>query len=198
MKTIVCIGDSLTEGADLPVGHAWPSLVANALGADVVNRGIGGDTTQGILSRLYPEVIAARPDFVFILGGTNDLWWGLETGMILGNLFSVVFQARHHGITPVMGLPTPVDRPAAEKGDFSPPMGGYDQFAEELSILMRQLAASAKESEVPVADFHAPFLLEGGAVDSGLFLEDGLHPNPKGHRIMAEHAVALFRETFGF
>jgi lysophospholipase L1-like esterase len=198
MKTIVCIGDSLTEGADLPVGHAWPSLVANALGADVVNRGIGGDTSQGVLSRLYPEVIDRKPGFVFIMGGTNDLWWGWEVKIILGNLFSAVFQARHHGITPVIGLPTPVDRPAAEKGGFAPPSGGYDRFVEKLSRLVRQLSAVARESDVPVADFHAPFFLENGAVDGGLFLEDGLHPNPKGHVIMAEKAAALFREAFKF
>jgi len=74
MKTMVCLGDSLTEGTEVPTGHAWPALVANALNLDVINCGIGGDTTQGMLSRFYPEVVVTKPAFVFIMGGTNDLW----------------------------------------------------------------------------------------------------------------------------
>ena len=198
MKTIVCIGDSLTQGADIPVGHAWPSLTANALGVNVVNCGIGGDTTQGMLSRFYPEVIARKPDFACIMGGTNDLWWGLAVKTILGNIFSAVFQARHHGITPVIGLPTPIDGQAAAQGDFSAPSGGYERFSETLSGLVHKLAAVAKESDVPVIDFHRAFLQENGSADSSLFLEDGLHPNPRGHLIMAEKTAALFRETFKF
>jgi lysophospholipase L1-like esterase len=139
-----------------------------------------------------------KPDFVFIMGGTNDLWWDWEVKTILGNLFSVVFQARHHGVTPVIGLPTPVNRPAAEKNDFAPPAAGYERFAEKLSDLVRQLSSAAGESDLPVADFHTPFLRQDGGVESGLFLEDGLHPNQEGHRIMAAQTAALFRETFQF
>lgn len=47
MKTIICIGDSLTEGADTPVGHTWPDLAANTLNIDVINCSIGGDTSGG-------------------------------------------------------------------------------------------------------------------------------------------------------
>jgi lysophospholipase L1-like esterase len=97
-----------------------------------------------------------------------------------------------------MGLPMPVDRDMAEKGGFSPPLGGYDRMMEHLSDLVRKLEASARDRDVPVADFHRPFLTEGGVVDSALFLEDGLHPNLAGHRIMAEKTIALFQETFKF
>ena len=123
MKTMVCIGDSLTEGTDIPTGHTWPALVANALGIDVINCGIGGDTTTGMLSRFYPEVVDTKPAFVFIMGGTNDLWWNWEVNTILGNLFSMIVQARHYGIAPVIGLPIPVNVTAARANDFSPPRG---------------------------------------------------------------------------
>lgn len=198
MKSIVCIGDSLTEGAEVPPGHAWPALAANALGVEIVNCGIGGDTTQGMLSRFYPEVVARKPAFVFIMGGTNDIWWGAEVNTVLGNIFSIGSQARYHGITPVMGLPTPVARSMAEQCDFSPPVDGWDRALEKLSELVTRLEAAAAGSDVPVADFHGPFLKEDNAADTGLFLEDGLHPNLTGHRIMAERAAALFREAFAF
>jgi lysophospholipase L1-like esterase len=46
MKTMICIGDSLTEGADIVKEYRWPQRVGNALAMNVTNQGIGGDTTQ--------------------------------------------------------------------------------------------------------------------------------------------------------
>jgi len=62
-RDIVMLGDSLTARGEW--GEFYP-------GASIANRGIGGDTTTGILSRLDP-IIAMRPKVVFILAGINDL-----------------------------------------------------------------------------------------------------------------------------
>ena len=151
------MGDSLTEGADLTPGHTWSALLGNALPVRVTNFGIGGDTTQGMLSRFYPEVIHHKPDYVFIMGGTNDLWWNWDLNIIMGNIFSMSFQARYHNITPVIGLPMPVDVKTAEKADFSPPTQGYGQLVAMLSELIKRLKTRAAESEIPVVDLHQPF-----------------------------------------
>jgi lysophospholipase L1-like esterase len=196
MKTLICIGDSLTQGADIPVGHAWPALTANALNLKAVNAGIGGDTTQGMLARFYPEVVAARPDFVFIMGGTNDLWWGWEVNTVLGNLFSLVVQARHHGIAPIVGLPLPVNVTAAKAADLSPPLDGYDRLSQKLEALVEALIFHATESEVVVVDLYRPFLDETDKVRSELFLPDGLHPDTAGHQIIATTLVNALQQHF--
>jgi acyl-CoA thioesterase-1 len=198
MKTMICIGDSLTEGTDIPVGHAWPALIANALSLEVINCGIGGDTTGGMLSRFYPEVVDRRPTVVFIMGGTNDLWWGWEVNTILGNLFSMVVQARHHGIAPVIGLPVPVNIPAAEASEFSPPWGGYARFSARMEELIEALTRHAAESEVAVVDLHTPFLEANRQARTDLFLPDGLHPNRDGHLAIAKKMNAVFRKEFYF
>lgn len=198
MKALFCMGDSLTEGADIPVGHTWPSMVGNALNLDVINCGIGGDTTAGMLSRFYPEVVAKMPAFVYIMGGTNDLWWGLEVNTVLGNLFSMVVQARHYGIAPVMGLPLPVNVPAARAADFSPPLGGYNRFAKKMDTLLEALVFHTTESEVPLIDLYRPFLSDNGQIRDALFLPDGLHPNPSGHRTVASTICDGFRKWFHF
>ena len=115
MIKMVCLGDSITEGEDIEKGFRWTSLAANALGLEILNCGIGGDTTQGMLARFYPEVVSRKPAFVLILGGTNDLWWGAEINTILGNIFSIVCQARHHDITPIIGLPLPIHLPFVQQ-----------------------------------------------------------------------------------
>ena len=192
------MGDSLTEGADLVKGHTWPSLVGNALTLDVSNFGIGGDTTQGMLSRFYPEVIQFHPDYVFIMGGINDLWWDWEVKTILGNIFSMSFQARYHDITPVIGLPIPVDVESAQRTGFSPPLQGYERLVEMLIDLVDKLKTYAAGSEIPVIDLHQPFLRDDHKADSSMFLDDGLHPNQRGHQLIAESIIRSFKEIFRF
>jgi len=78
------------------------------------------------------------------------------------------------------------------------PRGGYEGFTEKLSELVHQLETASQNSDVPVVDFYRPFLQQNGTVDTGLFLEDGLHPNLAGHLLMAEKTAVLFREAFRF
>lgn len=193
MKTLVCLGDSLTEGAEVEPALRWPSRVADALALNVVNCGIGGDTTQGMLSRFYPEVVARKADAVLIMGGTNDLWWGADLRAILGNLFSIVSQARYHRVFPLLGRPLPVHQPAVRKPGIPLPLGGWDRFVARFSELVDMLPTAAGENDVPVVDFYAGFLQSGGDTEKSLFLEDGLHPNRHGHHRMAATVVELLR-----
>jgi len=64
---IVMLGDSLTEWGN------WHELVPEHR---VINRGIAGDTSSGVLDRLQ-EVIERRPKVVFVMIGTNDI--GLQS-----------------------------------------------------------------------------------------------------------------------
>ena len=49
MKTIVCHGDSLTEGDEIARNYTWPVLVENKISINFINSGIGGDTSGGML-----------------------------------------------------------------------------------------------------------------------------------------------------
>ncbi len=89
MRKIICHGDSLTEGADIEPAYRWPSLLQNALGGiEVINTGIGGDSTAGLLSRFTADVVSHKPDTVILLGGTNDFWWDIPVNMVMANLYS--------------------------------------------------------------------------------------------------------------
>jgi lysophospholipase L1-like esterase len=61
---IVFVGDSITQ--DFNVCEYFK-------GYHVYNRGIGGDTTEGLLKRLDVSIAALKPSQVFIQMGTNDL-----------------------------------------------------------------------------------------------------------------------------
>lgn len=197
MRTLICVGDSLTEGTDIPAGHTWPELVGNALNMEVVNGGIGGDTTTGMMARFHPEVVARKPAFVFIMGGTNDLWWGQSINTVLANLFAMIVQARHHSIAPVLALPPPVHLELAGGNDFSPPRDGYGGFTEQMQRLLKEITHYADESDVALVDLQRPFVSQTGEIETTLFLPDGLHPNREGHQKMATAIVQTFcRDLF--
>lgn len=61
---IVFVGDSITQS--YPVHEFYPGL-------PVYNRGIGGDTTIGLMNRLDESIFDLHPDVVVLLIGTNDL-----------------------------------------------------------------------------------------------------------------------------
>ena len=60
---VVMLGDSVTAGG------RWQELFP---GADIVNRGVGGDTLTGIVRRA-PRIAGMRPRQVFVMIGINDI-----------------------------------------------------------------------------------------------------------------------------
>ena len=63
---IVCIGDSLTYGYKLKKSEVWTKLIENKYGIKVLNKGINGDSTGGMLSRFYRDVVGNKSSYVFI------------------------------------------------------------------------------------------------------------------------------------
>ena len=193
MNTLICHGDSLTEASDLDRPSTWPSRVAGRLKINVINSGIGGDTTAGLLGRFYPAVVQQHADAVRIMGGTNDLWWDLDLKLIRANIFTMVCQATHHDIVPLVGLPPPILVKKARLQDFAAPEGGYARFVKQLKTLVNALELAAGQNEAACLDFHKPFLDDAGRPIETYYLDDGLHPNQAGHKLMADVVV----ETLG-
>jgi lysophospholipase L1-like esterase len=63
VRPIVFLGDSLTAG-----GEWWELFNHRQV---ILNRGIGGDTSAGVLKRV-PAVLKLHPKAVFLMIGTND------------------------------------------------------------------------------------------------------------------------------
>lgn len=71
------------------------SLLSRYLeGIDVVNRGIGGDTTELLKNRIEKDVVSLKPRFVIIAIGGNDLLGGRCIPLILDNVRSIVKTVR--------------------------------------------------------------------------------------------------------
>lgn len=81
---IVFLGNSITEGGN------WKRLLKDST---IINRGIAGDNTFGMLARL-DEVVALKPSSLFILIGTNDLSKKIPVEAIIENIFAIVSQVK--------------------------------------------------------------------------------------------------------
>ena len=105
---VVCLGDSLTYGYGVPRKDCWASLTAARTGHTLVNRGVNGDTTGGMLARFGRDVLEERPQRVLLMGGANDIIYGGSDAPARLNLMAMVRQAEAAGIRPMVGLLPPI------------------------------------------------------------------------------------------
>jgi lysophospholipase L1-like esterase len=75
---VVALGDSITQGYPFDMEASWVYILKMEKGLDIVNKGINGDTLEGMLERFERDVISLLPGMVIIMGGTNDAFkhWG--------------------------------------------------------------------------------------------------------------------------
>lgn len=170
---VVFLGDSLTAGLGLPVDQAFPAVVAARLAERgrpirAVNAGVSGDTTAGGLRRAE-WVLSRRPDVLVLALGANDGLRGLPLEETEKNLREIVAKARAAGARVLLcGMLIPTS--------YGP------EYQEGFGRLFVRVA---KEESLPFI----PFLLEGVAGEKELNLEDGIHPNPEGQRILAANVL---------
>ncbi len=86
--SLVFLGDSITQG--------WGDVGSSFPGIKVANRGISGDTTRGVLTRLREDVIALNPAGVVLLIGTNDIELHVEPEAIADNMRLIIAALRAH------------------------------------------------------------------------------------------------------
>lgn len=81
---IIFLGNSITDGGE------WCELLGNP---KAKNRGISGDTTEGVLFRLN-EVSRSKPAQVFLLIGINDLAQGTTEDTVFQNICNIAQNIR--------------------------------------------------------------------------------------------------------
>lgn len=168
---LVCMGDSLTEGYQIDLSKRWTEELKKVVNIDVVNSGICGDTTNGMLARFKTMVIDHNPSHVIIMGGTNDVFVGASIANIKSNILAMTRYARHHGIKAIIGLPTPYHvelLPEREQTQIE------KQLSEAIEIMRKEIKNFVIEDGLPLVDFSE-------VMTRDLFLEDGCHPNEDGH-----------------
>jgi acyl-CoA thioesterase-1 len=83
--TIVCLGDSLTEGYGavtpgvIDKSKSYPAYLQDKVNIPVINAGVSGNTSAQGLARVDTEVLSKNPKIIVIILGANDLGRGIDT-----------------------------------------------------------------------------------------------------------------------
>ena len=159
-ETIICFGDSLTEGVGAEPGEEYPTILSRLLGVRVLNAGHRGDTTARALERIHTSVVDKNPRLVILLLGGNDFLRQVPTGETRRNLKEIVRQIQAHGaMVAIAGI---------KLGFFTDEYGPiFDETAAEFGAI------------------YIPQVMRGIFNDVKL-RSDQIHPNSAGYRLIAE------------
>ncbi len=177
-RTIVAFGDSLMAGYQLRPGEGFAPQLEAALRSKgrvvtVVNAGVSGDTTVQGKARLNWVMagLTTKPDLVILELGANDMLRGQSPAAAKANLDAMIAAFRQKGLRVVL---------AGMKAQ--PNLG--PAYAKKFNALYPALAKSRG-----VAFY--PFFMDGVAAVPGMQLGDGLHPTPKGVKVIVGRMLPL-------
>lgn len=161
---IVFIGNSITEQ-----GEDWASKIDNS---KAKNRGIAGDTSDGILARLN-ELTFYKPEKVFLLIGINDLFYDPNSVQkVHENILKIVNEINSESPATEIFVQTilPTDS---------------ERFIPKIIELNALLKSSAFQKPFTFINLHNRFVLLNGKINMD-FSTDGIHLNDKGYEIWSE------------
>ena len=177
--TMISFGDSITHGYDAKnPSFSYASRLADALSAEAVNKGIGGEVFYPTLATLKDEI---TPDYITVAYGTND-WYFCKDAETFDknckdfyeNLSASYPTSKIFAITPIW------------RGDWQKAENHFAPF-EHIRETIRRVASSLPNVT----------LIEGFDLiphDKSCFSPDVLHPNDDGFKHYANNLYAEIKK----
>lgn len=171
---VLFVGDSLTQ--EFLVDECFTDKL-------VYNRGIGGDTTDGLLKRMDESIYALNPSKMFLLIGTNDLALNMSSpNKIVENIKSIILNTKQKCKDTAIYI----------ESLYPTGTTGYSELSEEalknranyaIDIINEKLEALCKELKVTYININSKLKDNEGKLNPE-FTRDGLHLNPKGYEVV--------------
>lgn len=209
--SITCLGDSITEAANLSntedyQQYSYPSRLKELLNAEsVTNLGIGGSSIGRYWENAFVDRYKEIPedtDLILVMGGTNDGFCMSDkdigtmeerkAGTFIGDLDELMRGLRENypeaEIVFVTPLPNVLHDMLKKERDYLLPQ----------SVLVNIIIQLATEYDIPVIDLYNSNILD--THDAAViynYMPDGVHCNPKGYSVLAEHLAAELVRMYG-
>jgi acyl-CoA thioesterase-1 len=140
----------------------------------VINAGSSGETSSGLLSRLE-WLMTMHPAIVILETGANDGLRGVAPALTKANILKIIHHLQGRGVTVILtGMRMLENLGPAYTEAFN---RIYPELAQETGVLF------------------VPFILEGVAANPTLNLEDGIHPNRAGYRVVVDTLYPVVMEA---
>jgi lysophospholipase L1-like esterase len=166
---IIFFGNSLTAGSGAVEGEDFPSVVTKKLNLkNVINAGVGGDTTTTALDRLQTDVIDKNPSIVVIELSGNDFLHRVVVEKTITNLDLITKQ-----ITQTDSKVVLVHIHFLRNADEY--KAGFKKISEK---------------------YNSPVVWDvlDGIIGRPHLMADNIHPNAAGYKIMAERISKVLEE----
>lgn len=202
--SIACLGDSITEAANLDnmenhQQYAYPAKLGEILKAEsITNLGIGGSSIGRYWDKAFVDRYKEIPedtDLIIVMGGTNDGFclnqedFGTmeerAKNTFIGDLNELMRGLKESYPKATIIFATPL------------PNVLHDVLRKERDYLLPQVVIVnaikklAQEYEIPVIDLYNSNILD--THDAAViynYMPDGVHCNPAGYSLLAEHFAA--------
>lgn len=148
-----------------------------------INKGIPGELTRNLLNRVERDLLdySPKPDYSIIIGGTNDLGWGISNEKIFENIESLHRQSRNKNILPIGATIPPIRQESSS--------GNYHKRKIRLNL---QLEAYFTDHEISYADLFNGMINTQGNLKAEYAYTDGLHFSVQGYKRMG---YVIFEEV---
>jgi lysophospholipase L1-like esterase len=213
--TVVAFGTSTTARRS-GVSNVYADLLRKELPkhgipARVINQGVPSNRTTDAVARFDSDVRAYDPDVVIILFGLNDsavdVWRNATEPRVplqsyRENLTTMLRTLKADGAKAVLATPNPLHWTEKLKDLYAGPPHNdnspYDAenplgFNATLVDYVQVVREVAEQENVDLVDIHRQFMeyhaIEGQELTD--LLLDGMHPNDKGHRIIADAFLSI-------
>lgn len=187
----MCLGDSITYGFGVKRSDTWISLADEYLDHKIINKGINGDTTSGMISRFKYDVSDEKPDIVHIMGGANDILLSGKIDQAKNNIGAMVHQSHSMSILPIIGIPTPIQE------DMVPDTWMNLNKSGEISIILeeycRWIRLFADTFNIETIDYYREFGKGKLNSDMHKYYTDGIHLTSDGNKYFANIFIEKIR-----
>ena len=172
---VLALGDSLTSGVGADTATAYPAVLQELTGWQVVNGGVSGDTTAQALARLPALLERHRPALVIVGIGGNDFLRQMSTTGAKDNIRAICRAATAAGAQVMLVAVPQFSLLAASTGRLTDhPL--YAELAGELKLPLH----------------------EGGwaeVLGDARLRSDQVHANVQGYRQFAEGLARRLRQA---
>jgi lysophospholipase L1-like esterase len=166
---IIFLGNSITEFGE------WRRLLNDST---VINRGIAGDNTYGVLARLN-DVVKRRPAKLFIEIGINDFALDSKFQATVKNVFAIATKV--HVGSPGTRVYVLSILPTNDNTKTDYPFAFHK--GKQVDQINRKLLMAAGQQHYTFIDLNSRLKDLNGKLDKKYAMPDGIHLNEQGYQL---------------
>ncbi|MHA4738008.1 SGNH/GDSL hydrolase family protein [Dyadobacter sp. MSC1_007] len=192
---VIFFGDSITQAGVSPTGYITKMTeMLKSKGQDaeyeLMGAGIGGNKVYDLYLRLEDDVLAKKPDVVFIYVGINDVWHkassgtGTDPDKYVKFYEALIKKMKAQNIRVIVCTPTVI----GERNDAS---NAQDGDLNQYSKLIREIATRNGLQLCDLRKSFLDYLSQNNAEnkEKGVLTTDRVHLNDAGNQFLAERMM---------